>query len=451
MKHFRGIPIRIFLIVLLSGIMSVFGIVLIRYEINQLTDNFDSIMDEHVENRDRMAKILELVYQHRSVVSDCFLIKDEKKRDELRVRESLVRTNLQKNLNEFGVRVKGDEKEIQYHSLYSGLQKYLGEVQVVMELYEDGNTETAASYISSNLPKAADMINEQIKKLDTLTVSEMEDAKQQLKRDETVVRVSVIIFIILVTGSACVSLLYCVNAATSLDKKRDELEIEVKRQTEELEKRSERVVEMKEQTIIGMANLIENRDGDTGGHIKRTSLYVELLARTARKIGYCRGILTDRYIELLIKAAPMHDVGKIVVPDHILKKPGRLTDEEFEQIKLHASEGDRIVKEVLGGIEDSDYVQIAAEIAGGHHEKWDGSGYPCGKKEEEIPLCARIMAIADVYDALVAKRCYKESMSYEDAMAVIEESAGVHFDPTLAKFFVDMRDEVQKISESFKD
>lgn len=144
----------------------------------------------------------------------------------------------------------------------------------------------------------------------------------------------------------------------------------------------------------------------------------------------------------------MHDIGKIAVPDHILQKPGRLTPEEFETIKQHACEGGKIVREVLGSIEEKEYVEIASDVAAYHHEKWDGSGYNQGLAGEDIPLSARIMAVADVFDALVSKRCYKEAMPMEEAFDEIERSAGTHFDPRLAEVFLDLRDEITEFLSS---
>ncbi|MDE5994400.1 MAG: HD domain-containing protein, partial [Oscillospiraceae bacterium] len=202
---------------------------------------------------------------------------------------------------------------------------------------------------------------------------------------------------------------------------------------------------IQESTIIGMANLIESRDHDTGEHVKRTSVYVELLAKAAKQAGYLPDILTDRYIDLTVKAAPLHDIGKIAVSDSILQKPGKLTEEEFERMKAHTTAGGRIVKEVLGTIEDHEYLDIASCVAMSHHEKWNGSGYPLGLKENDIPLCARIMAVADVFDALISKRCYKEQMPMDKAFDIISESGGTHFDPELARLFVSIRSDIEKV------
>ena len=196
---------------------------------------------------------------------------------------------------------------------------------------------------------------------------------------------------------------------------------------------------MQERIISGLANLIESRDLETGAHVTRTSEFVRALAEYARADGVYRDRLNDHAISLMYRAAPLHDVGKIVVPDDILKKPGRLTEEEFAQMKQHASEGGRIVREVLGGVADGEYLSTAEEIAACHHERWDGKGYPAGLAGENIPLSARIMAIADVFDALVSERCYKKAMPAEKACAIIQEEANTHFDPLLVRVFLDHR------------
>lgn len=209
----------------------------------------------------------------------------------------------------------------------------------------------------------------------------------------------------------------------------------------ELARHNARIAGIQESTIIGMANLIESRDGSTGEHVKNTAAYVGLLADAALKAGLYPETVTPHFVELVKKAAPLHDVGKIVVPDQILNKPGRLTPEEFKVMQAHAAEGGDIVREVLAGVTEPEYTDIAADIASYHHEKWNGSGYPEGLAGEDIPVAARIMAIADVYDALVSKRVYKDPVSPEEALAIIERDAGSHFDPQLVPLFLNlMRD-----------
>lgn len=207
---------------------------------------------------------------------------------------------------------------------------------------------------------------------------------------------------------------------------------------EDNERKARRIQEMQSGTIMGMAKIIESRDGSTGEHVKHSAEYVALLAREAQKRKVYSHVLTDEFVNLLINAAPLHDIGKIAIPDSILNKPGRFTDEEFEIMKSHAVEGGRIILDVLEGLTDHEFTKMAAEIATYHQEKWNGTGYPKGLKGEEIPLSARFMAIADVYDALVARRVYKAGMPREKALSIIAKDAGVHFDPILAPIFVDI-------------
>ncbi len=152
--------------------------------------------------------------------------------------------------------------------------------------------------------------------------------------------------------------------------------------------------------------------------------------------------MDDDYCEYVVKAAPMHDMGKIAVDDRVLKKPGRYEPEEYEIMKLHAAKGAEIVEKVLKDVEEDRFVEISKNIAHYHHEKWNGEGYPEGLTGEQIPLEARIMALADVFDALVSKRCYKESQSCEDAFDVIQDSLGTHFDPTIGGVFLECRERI---------
>ena len=194
---------------------------------------------------------------------------------------------------------------------------------------------------------------------------------------------------------------------------------------------------MQKHIITGMASLIESRDAETGEHVSRTSSLVKSIAENARNDGVYADKLDDRFVSELYALAPMHDVGKIVVPDDILKKPGKLTPDEFEQMKRHASEGGTVIRQTLSGVTDEEYLKFASDIATYHHERWDGKGYPEGLAGEDIPLAARIMAIADVFDALVSERCYKKPIPLEEAYAIIRSEAGSHFDPALAKVFLE--------------
>ncbi len=203
----------------------------------------------------------------------------------------------------------------------------------------------------------------------------------------------------------------------------------------EMEKRNA----LQSHVIDDLAALIESRDVSTGEHVTRTKRYVELIAREMRKRGLHAETLTDEAVERIVRAAPLHDVGKIAVSDRVLQKPGRLTPEEFEQMKQHAAKGGEMVRNILGNLDDADFLQTAAEIATGHHERWDGGGYPNGLAGEKIPLPARIMSVADVFDALVSERCYKKAMTPEQAFRLIADERGRQFDPEIVDLLPALR------------
>lgn len=198
---------------------------------------------------------------------------------------------------------------------------------------------------------------------------------------------------------------------------------------------------LQKQMIFGMANMVESRDNNTAGHIRRTSQVVKILANELKKEDQFRSM--TKFFNNLIKAAPMHDLGKIAVNDAILRKPGKFTESEYDIMKTHSEKGAVIVKNMLQGVETEDFIKIATNVVHYHHERWDGTGYPESLKGEEIPLEARIMAIADVYDALVSNRCYKDKMSYAEAYSIIVSSMGTHFDPKLKKAFINCHKELE--------
>ncbi|MCR5121577.1 MAG: HD domain-containing protein [Ruminococcus sp.] len=197
---------------------------------------------------------------------------------------------------------------------------------------------------------------------------------------------------------------------------------------------AKRTMQMQSKLLLGMATMVESRDNSTGGHIRRTSEGVRLLIEEMIKSG--KFALSDDFCRSMIKAAPLHDLGKIAVDDAILRKPGRFTPEEYEKMKVHAAEGARIVREILSDNDDTYFRRIAENVAHYHHERWDGSGYPEGLAGESIPLEARIMAVADVFDALVSKRVYKEKMPFDKAEEIIMEGMGKQFDKELEPIFV---------------
>ena len=219
-------------------------------------------------------------------------------------------------------------------------------------------------------------------------------------------------------------------------------------QKSKIDEKTANLQRMHDNLIMSMAMMVESRDNSTGGHIRRTSDCVRMLLDEMRKDPGCDFVNKKGFYENMIKAAPMHDLGKIAVRDSILQKPGKFEDWEFEEMKKHAAEGARIVHEILKNTDDNAFHILAENVAHYHHERWDGSGYPEGKVGEDIPIEARIMAIADVYDALVSKRVYKERMSFEKADSIIMEGMGKHFDPSLEKYYVAARPHFEEYYET---
>ena len=216
-----------------------------------------------------------------------------------------------------------------------------------------------------------------------------------------------------------------------------------------LKENDSQIRSLQEQMLIGMAHMVENRDSNTGSHIKRTSNVVSILVDYLRQKD--SRSLPDFFYDSLITAAPMHDIGKIAVDDRILRKPGRFTPEEYEEMKSHPEKGAMIIENLLTSIETPEFVQIVCNVTRYHHERYDGGGYPNKLKGENIPYEARIMAVADVYDALVSQRCYKEAMSFDKAYSIVIEGMGSQFDPSLRECFEACRSKLEAYYRNLKE
>jgi response regulator RpfG family c-di-GMP phosphodiesterase len=242
------------------------------------------------------------------------------------------------------------------------------------------------------------------------------------------------------------------SLAQQLARLNDGLESKVRERTEQLQHQTEEVSRIRDVTIIAMATMAETRDNETGNHLRRTQTYIRALAMKLRSHPRFSDYLTDDSIESLYKLAPLHDIGKVGIPDYILLKQGKLTPEEYEIMKTHPTlGGDALAAAEASLPAPSRFLHIGREIASGHHEKWDGSGYPKGLKGDDIPISARLMALADVYDALICKRVYKQAFSHEDAVAFIVEGRGKHFDPDVVDAFLAIQDEFRQIAERYSD
>ncbi len=223
---------------------------------------------------------------------------------------------------------------------------------------------------------------------------------------------------------------------------------------EKVKERTKELAHTQDVTIHGLAVLAETRDNETGGHIMRTQRYILALAEYLVAHFKFRDFLDNDTIELLFKSAPLHDIGKVGVSDSILLKPGKLTHEEFEEMKKHTTYGQKAIikaEEALGRDRSNSFLRFAREIAYAHHEKWDGSGYPQGLTEDDIPIPGRLMAVADVYDALISRRVYKPPFPHEKAVAIMAEGRGTHFDPDMIDALLELEKGFRQIASKFAD
>lgn len=203
--------------------------------------------------------------------------------------------------------------------------------------------------------------------------------------------------------------------------------------------------------VTSFATLVESRDSSTGSHVKRTKSYVKILLDEIKTNSLFSSIMTKDFEDKMMNAAPMHDIGKISIPDTILQKPGKLTDEEYSVMKKHSVLGGEIIQEIFKDMDDKEFLNIAYDVTRYHHEKWNGNGYPEGLVGKEIPFSARIMAIADVFDAISAKRCYRDAMPLDKCFAIIKEGKGVDFDPVLTDLFLNAREKVEKVCKESRE
>ncbi len=219
---------------------------------------------------------------------------------------------------------------------------------------------------------------------------------------------------------------------------------------ENVEHQNEIINKLQNGLILVLADMVESRDKCTGDHVRKTAAYADIILRQLKREGVYTDQLTPAFMEDVVNSAPLHDVGKIQVSDAILNKPGKLTVEEFDQMKKHTTAGAEVISRAMDMVseENSGYLKEARNLAQFHHEKWNGTGYPCGLKGEEIPLSARIMAVADVFDALVSKRSYKDGFPFEKAISIIRDGSGSHFDPKVVDAFLHAQDEVKRVMET---
>lgn len=427
------------IVIILAELVGLSVILYLRYCMDIQVSLFNVLVDQVFEVEDDVERIKSLLYEYEyNMVSELHSeeatedkTKNQLVKTELKIRNQIIKHGkLMKNMQ------KNSEQALLFRTVNDDVLTYLNFNATLLTM--KGNEEQAAidTFTSEHILPLMQRVNESIDELSHLSTDYIANSRAELSDylfKSHLIGTSALVLMIF---SIIVSILYSHKVLTGLES--DNKFLQFKSDISEI-----RISEMQNNTIMGIADLVESRSGETGQHVKRSSHFVNLILLQAKKHGKWPEILTDKYIDFVTRAAPMHDIGKIVIPDAILNKPGKLTPEEFETMKKHAEAGSKIVYNILGGVEDVAYVDIASDIAHYHHEKWNGKGYPCGKKGTEIPLCARIMAVADVFDALVSKRCYKEAMSYDDAFDLIKNEAGEHFDPEIVELFLELKDEIK--------
>ena len=446
----KNIPLKIFIMVLIAGIIGIVGVSILTIDITLLSNTYNEV-NEYTQTLETTSGIRAQMYKHQSIVSKHISADEEEKLVQYEAEAKKIEENLKAEFAELREKMMGGEKEQIYHEAYTSFISYISAAEKAFMFSSAGQDNTANYYVVYVMDTSVISVSEAFDKFDAFAEAEITVANDKMNSLIDFSKISAFVAIPVIAASVIICSLLCFKITSNLNSYKNQLEIDIENKNKALHEHDEKMLKLQNTTIIGMATLIESRDGDTGEHVKRTSVYVAMLAQAARQTGYECETLTDSYIELLIKAAPLHDIGKIMVSDTILLKPAKLTEDEFEKIKLHACEGGRIVREVIGGIGDEEYINIASDVAAYHHEKWDGTGYNEGLSGKDIPLCARIMAIADVFDALISKRCYKEKFPIDEAFKIIKESGGTHFDPVLTDIFLDIRPQIEDYLKTIKE
>ena len=434
----KSLSISALVVIFVAQLVGILGILYLKYCMDVQASLYDSMTNQIFEEERDVEEIRSLLYKYEynmvEILNASIPNKEENSTalstTELKIRNQLIKhSEIMKNME------RGSRKERLFRSVNDGVLNYLNYNAVLLSMRDSENPEAITQFVKVFIIPLMTRLNFSIDKLSEMSKIYIEQSKSDMDSYLKSTKLFSIIGFVVLVFSLVISTIYTYKVLKELEEKNKFFQS--KSEANEM-----RILEIQNKTIMGIADLVESRSGETGQHVKRTSHLVNMILMQAKKKGKWTEILTDEYIDYVTRAAPMHDLGKIVIPDAILNKPGKFTPEEFEIMKTHASAGGKIVYDIIGGVAEKNYVDIASDIASYHHEKWNGKGYPNGKAGEEIPLCARIMAVADVFDALVSERCYKKPMSYDDAFALIERESGEHFDPDVVELFMELKDEI---------
>lgn len=434
----KSLSISALVVIFVAQLVGILGILYLKYCMDVQASLYDSMTNQIFEEERDVEEIRSLLYKYEynmvAILNASIPDKEENSTalstTELKIRNQLIKhSEIMKNME------RGSGKERLFRSVNDGVLNYLNYNAVLLSMRDSENPEAITQFVKVFIIPLMTRLNFSIDKLSEMSKIYIEQSKSDMDSYLKSTKLFSIIGFVVLVFSLVISTIYTYKVLKELEEKNKFFQS--KSEANEM-----RILEIQNKTIMGIADLVESRSGETGQHVKRTSHLVNMILMQAKKKGKWTEILTDEYIDYVTRAAPMHDLGKIVIPDAILNKPGKFTPEEFEIMKTHASAGGKIVYDIIGGVAEKNYVDIASDIASYHHEKWNGKGYPNGMAGEEIPLCARIMAVADVFDALVSERCYKKPMSYDDAFALIERESGEHFDPDVVELFMGLKDKI---------
>lgn len=434
----KSLSISALVVIFVAQLVGILGILYLKYCMDVQASLYNSMTNQIFEEERDVEEIRSLLYKYEYnmvAILNASIPNEEENSTALSTTELKIRNQLIKHSEIMKNMERGSGKERLFRSVNDGVLNYLNYNAVLLSMRDSENPEAITQFVKVFIIPLMTRLNFSIDKLSEMSKIYIEQSKSDMDSYLKSTKLFSIIGFVVLVFSLVISTIYTYKVLKELEEKNKFFQS--KSEANEM-----RILEIQNKTIMGIADLVESRSGETGQHVKRTSHLVNMILMQAKKKGKWTEILTDEYIDYVTRAAPMHDLGKIVIPDAILNKPGKFTPEEFEIMKTHASAGGKIVYDIIGGVAEKNYVDIASDIASYHHEKWNGKGYPNGKAGEEIPLCARIMAVADVFDALVSERCYKKPMSYDDAFALIERESGEHFDPDVVELFMGLKDEI---------
>lgn len=436
----RKITLRTLCVVILALSICLLIIFSLSRNLSYVTGRYEDIIKNHVNNNEIVTTISDNMFNIESLLWKHVVYTNPEVYDECEEKIKRLQRNMEHNIDLLWANLDEKSDKELLHQVYQSYNGFNRHMETVLELSRGGYKDSARYYITNNMANYFQVVSNS---METMNRSIDEEYYTNTEEMELHVR-AVKIWQYSSLVAALIIILVCIYVVSWGNKGIIF--------TQEMEEKNhqEKVLALQHGIIVGMANLIESRDGETGEHVKRTEQIVDLITKQLRNDNVYTDIINDRFVQDLNSSAPLHDIGKIAVPDSILKKPAKLSDEEFEVIKTHTIKGGEIILDTMNGVGENDYMKMAYDIALYHHERWDGKGYPEGLRGEEIPLSARIMAVADVFDALISKRCYKRAMSIDEAYNIIIEESGSHFDPLVVESFVKVRGEIENYLDQNK-